>query len=89
MRLTCVCLALPGAFRLLVAYPTKALANPLFYLKLGLIAVALAILRSIVRRRDSDAYQCRGPRNGTMSVATKIRAYDNSLEVEDLASALG
>jgi hypothetical protein len=35
---------------LLVAYPTKALTNPLFYLKLGLIAVALGILRSIVRR---------------------------------------
>ena len=34
---------------LLVAYPTKALTNPLFYLKLGLIAIALAILRSIVR----------------------------------------
>ena len=35
---------------LLVAYPTKALTNPLFYLKLGLIAVALAILRAIARR---------------------------------------
>jgi hypothetical protein len=35
---------------LLVAYPTKALTNPLFYLKLGLIAAALAILRTIVRR---------------------------------------
>jgi hypothetical protein len=33
---------------LLIAYPTKALTNPLFYLKLGLIAVALAILRTIV-----------------------------------------
>lgn len=38
---------------LLVAYPTKALTNPLFYLKLGLIAIALAILRSIVRRIPS------------------------------------
>jgi hypothetical protein len=35
---------------LLVAYPTKALTNPLFYLKLGLIAVALAILRTTVQR---------------------------------------
>jgi hypothetical protein len=34
---------------LLVAYPTKALTNPVFYLKLGLIAVALAIWRAIVR----------------------------------------
>ena len=35
---------------LLVAYPTKALTNPLFYLKLGLIAIALAISRTIVQR---------------------------------------
>jgi len=35
---------------LLAAYPTKALTNPVFYLKLGLIAVALVILR-VVRRR--------------------------------------
>lgn len=34
---------------LLVAYPTKALTNPVFYFKLGLIAAALAILRSIRR----------------------------------------
>lgn len=35
---------------LLIAYPTKALTNPLFYVKLGLIAVALVLLRTIVRR---------------------------------------
>lgn len=35
---------------LLIAYPTKALTNPLFYLKLGLIAVALALLRAMVGR---------------------------------------
>jgi len=35
---------------LLLAYPTKALTNPVFYLKLALIAVALVILRSILRR---------------------------------------
>jgi hypothetical protein len=34
---------------LLVAYPTKALTNPVFYLKLALIGAALAILK-IVRR---------------------------------------
>jgi hypothetical protein len=34
---------------LLAAYPTKALTNPIFYMKLGLIAVALAILRSVRR----------------------------------------
>jgi len=35
---------------LLSAYPTKALTNPVFYLKLGLIAVALVILRAVRRR---------------------------------------
>ena len=35
---------------LVIAYPTKALTNPVFYLKLGLIAAALAMLRSILRR---------------------------------------
>jgi hypothetical protein len=35
---------------LLVAYPTKALTNPVFYLKLTLIAVALTMLRSMLRR---------------------------------------
>ena len=34
---------------LLIAYPAKALTNPVFYLKLTLIAAALAILK-IVRR---------------------------------------
>jgi hypothetical protein len=34
---------------LLVGYPTKALTNPVFYLKLGLIGVALSILRALLR----------------------------------------
>jgi hypothetical protein len=38
---------------LLIAYPTKALTNPVFYLKLGLIAVALLILRHVLPRLDS------------------------------------
>jgi hypothetical protein len=35
---------------LLIAYPTKALTNPIFYLKLALIAGALAILAAVRRR---------------------------------------
>src|SRR5687767_13116084 len=38
---------------LLLAYPTKALTNPLFYVKLALIAVALWMARAI--RRHADA----------------------------------
>jgi hypothetical protein len=32
---------------LIAAYPTKALTNPIFYMKLGLIVAALAILRRV------------------------------------------
>jgi hypothetical protein len=35
---------------LLVAYPTKALTNPVFYLKLALVAMAVALVRPIGRR---------------------------------------
>ena len=35
---------------LVVAYPTKALTNPLFYAKLALIAAALAVLARMLRR---------------------------------------
>ena len=35
---------------LLLAYPTKALTNPVFYLKLGLIATTVVVLRTILRR---------------------------------------
>src|SRR5688572_6882051 len=38
---------------LLLAYPTKALTNPVFYLKLALIAAALLMLRTLLR--DSGA----------------------------------
>ena len=41
---------------LLLAYPTKALTNPLFYLKLTLIVAALLILRTtLVRVRGASA----------------------------------
>lgn len=41
---------------LLLAYPTKALTNPTFYLKLALIAGGLLILRVTLRRvRESPA----------------------------------
>jgi hypothetical protein len=35
---------------LLIAYPTKALTNPVFYVKLGMIAVALVLARAIRRQ---------------------------------------
>jgi hypothetical protein len=44
---------------LLIAYPTKALTNPVFYLKLGLIAVAMVILVRIDRaiRAEPESVQ--------------------------------
>jgi hypothetical protein len=41
---------------LIAAYPTKALTNPLFYVKLGLIAAALAILRSVRKVVTTSEY---------------------------------
>ena len=35
---------------LLIAYPTKAVTNPMFYLKLGFIALALVFFRKIQQR---------------------------------------
>ena len=35
---------------LLIGYPTKALTNPLFYVKLAFIAIAVVMLRSIQRQ---------------------------------------
>ena len=39
---------------LLIGYPTKALTNPVFYLKLGLIAIAMVLVARIGRRLESD-----------------------------------
>lgn len=40
---------------LLIGYPTKALTNPVFYLKLALIAVAMVLVRRIGRQLDPAA----------------------------------
>jgi uncharacterized oligopeptide transporter (OPT) family protein len=39
---------------LLIGYPTKAFTNPVFYLKLTFIALALVVLRSIMRSVFGD-----------------------------------
>jgi hypothetical protein len=46
----------------LLAYPTKALTNPVFYLKLGLIAAALVVLRIILRRTNAGQAEGRTTR---------------------------
>ena len=52
---------------LLAAYPTKALTNPVFYLKLGLIAVALMIL-DVVRRRLLTEGMARESMSGNLKI---------------------
>ena len=37
---------------LLIAYPTKALTNPMFYVKLSLIAVGLAVFVAVNKRLE-------------------------------------
>lgn len=40
---------------LLIAYPTKALTNPDFYIKLTLIGIAIAVMKMIQKRVFSDS----------------------------------
>jgi hypothetical protein len=40
---------------LLIAYPTKALTNPDFYIKLTLIGISIAVMKRIERRVFSDS----------------------------------
>jgi hypothetical protein len=44
---------------LLLAYPTKALTNPVFYLKLALIGTALLLLRATITRTRAGAAESR------------------------------
>jgi hypothetical protein len=54
---------------LLIGYPTKALTNPVFYVKLGLIGAAMAILVRTERRAMSAA-----PTGGTPDRAVRLLA---------------
>jgi hypothetical protein len=55
---------------LLIAYPTKALTNPVFYLKLTLIAAGLVQARWILRHIPQES----GAGDGWMPKAMKMRA---------------
>jgi hypothetical protein len=49
---------------LLIAYPTKALTNPVFYLKLTLVAIAIALVKPIGRRVFVDPMPNHDPTAG-------------------------
>jgi len=42
-----------SGFMLLIAYPTKALTNPMFYVKLSLIAVGLGLFVAVNKRLEN------------------------------------
>jgi hypothetical protein len=58
---------------LLIAYPTKALTNPLFYVKLGLIALGVGLVyrigSTVLRTPDADARPL-GPNARRLAVAS-------------------
>ena len=49
---------------LLIGYPAKAFTNPVFYLKLGLIAAAMIVLQAILQRAEKG-----GDAPGTRALA--------------------
>ena len=71
--------AISGVF-LVIAYPTKAFTNPVFYIKLALIALALITLRKIQKRVFGDtglsdaAMAARGKTMARVSLALWIGA---------------
>lgn len=59
---------------LLIAYPTKAVTNPVFYLKLSFIALALVFFRGIERRVFGEPRldEAPVPRNGRVLAAASL-----------------
>ena len=49
------CIQVVSGILLLIAYPTKALTNPDFYIKLILIGIAIAVMKMIQKRVFSDS----------------------------------
>lgn len=66
---------------LLIAYPTKALTNPLFYAKLALIGVALYLARVIRRHMMEGTVTAglRAPRRLKMLAATSLAVWGLSI----------
>ncbi len=68
-----VVVSLSGAL-LLIAYPTKALTNPVFYLKLGAVLAALFVTRSLANGvlQDPRYDAGRAPRNARVLAALSL-----------------
>jgi len=69
--------AISGVF-LLIAYPTKALTNPMFYMKLGLIAMAvIAAVKAVPKQSKSWAWLSLAGWTGAIA-AGRLLAYTYS-----------
>ncbi len=66
---------------LLIAYPTKALTNPLFYGKLALIVAAIVMMRTIRRqlRRDTSAGHIAVPLRMKLVAAASLACWGASI----------
>jgi hypothetical protein len=66
---------------LLIAYPTKAVTNPVFYLKLTLIALALVLFRQIQRRvyRDPSLDETPVPRPSRILAASSLACWAGAI----------
>ena len=64
---------------LLVAYPTKALTNPVFYLKLALIIAALSLLRAVFRHVRDDPTAAPMPAGLRMLAAVSLACWAGAI----------
>jgi hypothetical protein len=64
---------------LLIAYPTKALTNPVFYIKLGLLALAVSLVyrigRTVLRAPEAGADTVPAPPPARLLAATSLAAW--------------
>src|SRR5712692_4396345 len=66
---------------LLIAYPTKAVTNPVFYLKLGFIALAIVFFRLIQKRvfRDTSLDHAPVPQRGRRLAAASLACWAGAI----------
>jgi hypothetical protein len=64
---------------LLIAYPAKALTNPVFYLKLLLIAVAVGILVALRRRVLSERMAVSAPRRVKLLAVASLACWAGAI----------
>ena len=58
---------------LLIGYPTKAFTNPVFYVKLGLIAAALIVMQAILQKvKEGAEGRAEAPATKTLAVVSLL-----------------